>query len=158
MYSDNISEMSLNADAISGCIEKSCLEPDFYGTPFYQSSKETFVINGRLCVVGVKQPHGLCTGLDITANRLFGPQPRTATYVCIWEIAVGDVKGVFSAVDGQVLIAAGNTFKLNFLDAANAPATEYMPLIDPDGKNKAALQHPYSSLLSHISQALREQS
>ena len=72
-------------------------------------------------------------GLDITANRLFGPQPRTATYVCIWEIRLGGVKLLLSPFHGRVFIAAGNAFRLNFADLPNAPATDYLPFVDPDG-------------------------
>jgi hypothetical protein len=52
----------------------------------------------------------------------------------MWEVRLGDVKGVFSALEGQTLLAAGTAFRLNFSDAPNAPATEYMPDFDPDGK------------------------
>jgi hypothetical protein len=71
-------------------------------------------------------------GLDITAHRLFGPQPRTATYVCIWEICLGAVKLLLSPSGGRVLVAAGDAFRLNFTDLPNAPATDYLPIVDPD--------------------------
>lgn len=73
-------------------------------------------------------------GIDITANRLFGPQPKTATYVCLWEIAVGDVKASMSAREAIPLAAAANFFRLNFVDLVNAPAQDFLPDIDPDGK------------------------
>lgn len=73
-------------------------------------------------------------GLDIIANRLFGPQPRTATYVCIWEIALGSVKASMSANDVTLLTAAANAFRSNFVDVVNAPADEFMPAVDPDGE------------------------
>lgn len=68
------------------------------------------------------------------ANRLFGPQPRTATYICLWEIRVGHVKAAISASDGNFLAAAGNSFRLNFIDSANAPAKNYQLPLDPDGE------------------------
>lgn len=70
--------------------------------------------------------------MDITANRLFGPQPRTSTYICVWEIRLGHVKGVLSASEGQILAAVGKTFMLNFVDTANAPAAEFALPADPD--------------------------
>ncbi|KAG6832605.1 hypothetical protein H0H92_014441 [Tricholoma furcatifolium] len=76
--------------------------------------------------------HDHFMGLDITANRLFGPQPRTATYICIWEINLGAVNALLTASQGRLLGAAGNAFMFNFTDALNAPASEYQPLIDPD--------------------------
>lgn len=72
-------------------------------------------------------------GIDITANRMFGPQPHTSTYICVWEISLGRVKGVLSALEGPILAAALNTFRLNFGDMANAPALEYAVPADPDG-------------------------
>ncbi|KAG9221064.1 hypothetical protein CCMSSC00406_0005497 [Pleurotus cornucopiae] len=74
----------------------------------------------------------LIDGLHIVANRLFGPQPRTTTYLCIWEVRVGQVKGILSAWEGETLAVAGRSFGLNYVDAANAPAAEYMPPLDPD--------------------------
>jgi hypothetical protein len=73
------------------------------------------------------------SGIDVTANRLFGPQPRTATYVCIWEVHLGHVKAIISASDGRILAAAGQAFRLNFADLPNAPAVEYLPVIERDG-------------------------
>ena len=75
-------------------------------------------------------------GVDITTHRLFGPQPRTLAYVCIWEIVVGNVKASLSAHEAKALLAAGNTFRLNFVDLVNSPAAEYLPPADPDGWSK----------------------
>ncbi|KAJ3517254.1 hypothetical protein NLJ89_g626 [Agrocybe chaxingu] len=71
-------------------------------------------------------------GVDITANRLFGPQPRTATYVCIWEIAIGCTKASMSARQAQILTAALTSFRLNFVDLVNAPATDFVPTSELD--------------------------
>jgi hypothetical protein len=75
-------------------------------------------------------------GIDITTNRLFGPQPRTLAYVCIWEIVVGNVKASLSAHEANALLAASNNFRLNFVDLVNSPAAEYLPPADPDGWSK----------------------
>ena len=74
------------------------------------------------------------TGIDIVANRLFGPQPRTAVYVCIWEISVGDVRVSISAKQAAILVAAGNAFACNFVDLTNAPARDFAVVLDPDGR------------------------
>jgi len=74
-----------------------------------------------------------CSGLDIVANRLFGPQPRTAVYVCIWELSVGDVRVSVSANQAAILAAAGNAFSCNFVDVVNAPARDFAVVLDPDG-------------------------
>lgn len=78
-------------------------------------------------------------GMDIFANRLFGPLPRTSTYLCIWEIKVGRAKLDMSLADAQLLALVGQSFGLGFADLANAPAAEHMPLVDPDSKNLQTL-------------------
>ncbi|KAF7315604.1 hypothetical protein MIND_00075800 [Mycena indigotica] len=71
-------------------------------------------------------------GIDITANRLFGPMPLTVTYVCIWEIKLGCVKTILSAHDLAIVSAAINSFLLNFSDVSNAPAAAYQLPSYPD--------------------------
>lgn len=78
------------------------------------------------------------TGIDVTANRLFGPQPHASTYVCIWEVHLGDVKACLSAYEGRLLYAAGTSFGLNFSDSLNAPANEYALPPDPDGQRMSS--------------------
>jgi hypothetical protein len=73
-------------------------------------------------------------GVDVIAHRLFGPQPFTATYVCIWELHLGAIKAILSSYEAKVLFAAGNAFRLSFVDTVNAPATEYAIPPDPDRK------------------------
>ncbi|RDB25364.1 Protein CSF1 [Hypsizygus marmoreus] len=113
---DYYMEMSLNVGVITGGVVSQYPETVTYIKSALQETKEIFVIDG----------------LDITANRLFGPQPRTATYVCIWEIHLGSIKALLSASEGRQLLAAGNAFRLNYADFPNAPATEYLPPVDPD--------------------------
>lgn len=79
------------------------------------------------------------TGLDIVANRLFGPRPAAATYVCIWEIHVGDVKASVNAHEARLLSSIGSAFGLNFSDPLNAPAKEYAIPADPDGSYPSRL-------------------
>lgn len=107
-------EMSLNTDPIRGFIDNSvpedvaCIKPPS------------------------RSPDLVVDGLDIVANRLFGPLPRTATYLCIWEIRTGAVTGSLSAVEARTLGAVGNAFRHHFVDHPNAPADEFMPTLDPD--------------------------
>ncbi|KAF4621408.1 hypothetical protein D9613_000735 [Agrocybe pediades] len=102
---DYYMEMSLNIDTILGMVQS------FSGKP-----KDILSIDG----------------LDIVANRLFGPQPRTATYVCLWEISVGKTKASMSTDEAMFFAAAGDSFGLNFTDLVNAPAAEFLPAVDPD--------------------------
>ncbi|KAI0829807.1 hypothetical protein BC628DRAFT_1477689 [Trametes gibbosa] len=110
-------EMSLNIDTIGGRISDHC-----YNDSILTSNVRTS--NGREKII--------IDGLDIVANRLFGPRPATSTYVCIWEIRVGDVKASLSPYEIAVLSSVGSAFGLNFSDPLNAPAKEYAIPSDPD--------------------------
>ncbi|KAJ7901907.1 hypothetical protein B0H14DRAFT_3080144 [Mycena olivaceomarginata] len=112
---DFFMELSLNIGTITGCIEADFPERMAYSRP-KRRPKEVVVIDG----------------IDITSNRLFGPQPRTMTYVCIWEIGLGVVKAVLSARDATILSSAGTAFGLNFDDLSNAPAATYAVPVPPD--------------------------
>ncbi|KAJ7497366.1 hypothetical protein FB451DRAFT_229194 [Mycena latifolia] len=112
---DFFMELSLNIGTVTGCIESDFPERMTYAR-LKRRSKETVIVDG----------------IDISANRLFGPLPRTVTYVCIWEISIGAVKAELSAKDAKILSSAGNAFGLNFLDASNAPATEHQLPEYPD--------------------------
>ncbi|KAH9485425.1 Protein CSF1 [Psilocybe cubensis] len=107
---DYYMEMSLNLETITGTI---------YTPPSIPDN----ALNERIVLID---------GIDVTANRLFGPQPRTATYVCMWEISVGKVKASLTANDANVLASAIHSFRLNFVDVVNAPAHDFMPAVDPD--------------------------
>ncbi|KAF5386043.1 hypothetical protein D9615_002215 [Tricholomella constricta] len=113
---DYYMEMSLNVGALAGGLVSDYPEKVTYRKTALHGMKDILRIDG----------------LDITANRLFGPQPRTATYICIWEIHLGRVKALLSASEGRLLAAAGDAVRLNYADFANAPATEYLPPVDPD--------------------------
>lgn len=107
-------EMSYNSPAIRGHID--------YNFPLRLSYERTK--QGQRIM--------LIDGVDIVANRLFGPMPRTSTYLCIWEITSGHVKFDMSLTDAQILAHVGRSFGLGFTDLANAPAAEYMSPVDPD--------------------------
>ncbi|CAE6438798.1 unnamed protein product [Rhizoctonia solani] len=74
----------------------------------------------------------LVEGIDITANRLFGPQPEVATYLCIWEILLGEVSGQLSVASVVGIMAAARAFRINFADDFNAPSTDFAPPPMPD--------------------------
>ena len=74
------------------------------------------------------------TGISITANRLFGPQPRTSTYVCVWNLDVGKVTGLLTELDARTVLRALKTFGYNYSDPYNSPAKEFAIVDDRDGK------------------------
>ncbi|EJD02702.1 uncharacterized protein FOMMEDRAFT_146573 [Fomitiporia mediterranea MF3/22] len=106
---DFFMEMSFNVDPVVVSIVNSCPDRLLLSHAF-KTPKEQLSISG----------------LHITANRLFGPQPHTTTYVCIWSISIGDVKGSLSTMEAQILLAAGKSFGHGFVDPFNAPAAEYV--------------------------------
>lgn len=71
-------------------------------------------------------------GLDIIAHRLFGPQPEVATYVCIWEIMLGEISGSLSISSVVGVLASLRAFRINFADDFNAPAADFSPPTLPD--------------------------
>ncbi|KAM0790005.1 hypothetical protein ACM66B_005335 [Microbotryomycetes sp. NB124-2] len=71
-------------------------------------------------------------GLEATANRLFGPQPRTATYMCIWSFYLGDIVGSVPPTLLQSLARAGNAIGYNFADKDNSLPPDYEVVLDPD--------------------------
>ena len=77
--------------------------------------------------------------LDIVANRLFGPQPHTSTYVCVWDIKAGKIQGSITMKEARLLSAVVLSFKLGYIDAFNAPAQEFIVEVDRDGECTAGL-------------------
>ena len=127
--------MSLNVDTITGGIEADCPEDRFLHSEECQNTKQSLIIDGKQINAFIQLSFvTFFAGVDITANRLFGPQPRTSTYICIWEICLGHVKAILSASEGRILAAAGNAFRINFADMANAPASQFALPVDPDGE------------------------
>ncbi|KAG2036116.1 hypothetical protein BDR03DRAFT_898980 [Suillus americanus] len=112
---DYFMDASLNLNTIKGSVLDACSEHAFFAQ-VHQRYEDSFLIDG----------------LNITANRLFGSQPRTRTYICVWEIAVGPVKALLTSHDARILLASMNAVRLNYADLANAPATEFGVPVDPD--------------------------
>jgi hypothetical protein len=72
-------------------------------------------------------------GLRITANRLFGPPPRNATYLCLWDFELGSIGGQCGLHLLHRLGGVKRAFTTTYADAENAPAAVYNPPTDPDG-------------------------
>ncbi|KZT28945.1 hypothetical protein NEOLEDRAFT_1057065 [Neolentinus lepideus HHB14362 ss-1] len=113
---DFFMEMSMNVNVLMGCVQDKWSDACVSAPTGHHNIRKTFFIDG----------------LDITAHRLFGPQPRTSTYVCIWEIHVGRIKGLVTALETKIIGNAADAFTLNFSDPLNTPAAEYALPLDPD--------------------------
>ncbi|CCM03589.1 uncharacterized protein FIBRA_05726 [Fibroporia radiculosa] len=113
---DYYMDMSLNVGTLQGYLEDHWLTNVRSDRKSSQRNKDVIVIDS----------------LGITANRLFGPQPQTSTYVCIWEIHVSNVKTALSTYQCQLLSALGTSFSLNYTDPLNAPAREFVVPTYPD--------------------------
>ena len=74
------------------------------------------------------------TGISITANRLFGPQPRTSTYVCVWNLDIGKVTGLLRESDARTVLRALKAFGHNYSDPYNSPAKKFAVVEERDGK------------------------
>lgn len=75
-----------------------------------------------------------CSGVNLVGNRLFGPQPQTATYLCLWEADLGRVTGHTSPAMLSTLQKVGKTFALNFSDKGNSPPPNIELAVDPDSE------------------------
>jgi hypothetical protein len=73
-------------------------------------------------------------GIELKANRLFGPQPRAETYLCLWEAVVPRITCSLSIPFVATLQAVVESVKYNFADLDNAPHSSYQPAALPDGK------------------------
>ncbi|KAH9171981.1 hypothetical protein EDB89DRAFT_2174254 [Lactarius sanguifluus] len=109
-------ELNLNTGTIYGEVESDYTERSIFTRSQWYPSSEVFVIEG----------------IDILADRLFGPPPQATTYVCFWELNFGAMKGLLSAPQGRTLQSAIDAFTMNFKDPINAPAAEFALPSDPD--------------------------
>ncbi|KAI6157760.1 hypothetical protein BKA82DRAFT_130576 [Pisolithus tinctorius] len=112
---DYFMDMSLNVGEIKGCVLEVFPEDAFFRHEC-PSPDETLIIDG----------------IDITTHRLFGPPPRTRTYVCVWEISFGSVRALLSVLESRIALAVLDVFRINFVDSPNAPAGEFGLPTDPD--------------------------
>ncbi|CAG8439893.1 14436_t:CDS:10 [Funneliformis mosseae] len=70
--------------------------------------------------------------LNIYAHRLFGPLPKTTTYVCNWDINIGTISGQLKPSFLLSATTFAKTFVYHFVDKENALPAEYMIPLDPD--------------------------
>ncbi|KAI0314094.1 hypothetical protein OF83DRAFT_1165342 [Amylostereum chailletii] len=94
-----------------------------YGSILSDSNRDVYAHNASLIHL---------SGINIVADRLFGPQPHTTTYVCIWDVSLGDIQGSLSFIEASIADAALNTLAANFKDPFNVPAAEFALPVDPD--------------------------
>ena len=73
------------------------------------------------------------TGIQLKANRLFGPQPYATTYLCLWECVIPRVTAFLSPQLASSLKASVAAVLYNFDDVDNAPAAIFIPKTPPDG-------------------------
>ena len=129
--------MSLSMDTIYGHCQEHVSEQLLLHPASRITQREDLVIDGSHIQHQHKLMCHLLTpdylGLHITANRLFGPQPHTTTYVCIWEIQISSVKAILPSLKARILGAAGSAFGYGFADPLNAPASDFAIPADPDG-------------------------
>ncbi|CAO3600899.1 unnamed protein product [Absidia cylindrospora] len=66
-------------------------------------------------------------GANIHAHRLFGPHPATSTYLCHWELDVGNVKGELKPSFLMGLSSFSKTFVYNLIDEDNMVSLNSAP-------------------------------
>ncbi|WWD06286.1 hypothetical protein V865_004376 [Kwoniella europaea PYCC6329] len=82
-------------------------------------------------------------GIEVKANRLFGPQPQATTYLCLWEIVIPKVSAFVSPELVSILQAAGRSVGYTFSDPENGPSEIYVPKSAPDaGDNAISVEMP----------------
>ncbi|ORY27357.1 hypothetical protein BCR39DRAFT_589249 [Naematelia encephala] len=71
-------------------------------------------------------------GIELKANRLFGPQPRATTYLCLWECVLPRISAFLTPSFASTLQASIKALMYNFEDDDNAPASIYTQKSPPD--------------------------
>ncbi|WVQ74514.1 hypothetical protein IAR50_004115 [Cryptococcus sp. DSM 104548] len=71
-------------------------------------------------------------GIELKAIRLFGPQPRATTYLCLWEANITSVAAFLTADFISTLKAVGSAVGYTFSDPDNAPDHNYQLKTPPD--------------------------
>ncbi|GAA5833329.1 hypothetical protein JCM11251_005205 [Rhodosporidiobolus azoricus] len=114
---DFFMEMSLNFDPFR--IMETGKVNDFISQPFAQIwEQQTDVLRVQ--------------GLEIGANRLFGPQPRTAVYCCDWSFYLGSLVGSVPPSFLQALSRVGTAVGTTFSDDDNSLLPDFSIPVDPD--------------------------
>jgi hypothetical protein len=68
----------------------------------------------------------------MTINRLFGFPPQNATYVCVWEIRLGQIVGSPSTSFLTALGATVTSFMTSLRDVLDSIAEEFRIVFEPD--------------------------
>jgi hypothetical protein len=68
----------------------------------------------------------------VNANRLFGPQPRTATYMCIWTFHFGAIVGSVPPSFLKAISRMASCLAINFSDRDNSLPADFDVILDPD--------------------------
>ncbi|WVQ94212.1 hypothetical protein IAU59_001290 [Kwoniella sp. CBS 9459] len=71
-------------------------------------------------------------GIELKANRLFGPAPHATTYLCLWEATIPKVSAFLSPDLISTLQAVVGAVAYTFQDPDNGPADIYVPKVSPD--------------------------
>ncbi|CAE6514246.1 unnamed protein product [Rhizoctonia solani] len=109
------------------------MEMSLNTTPFLLSVTESAPLTfNDDCTKNGTRDRLMIEGIDIIANRLFGPQPEVATYLCIWEILLGEISGQLSIASVVGIMAAIRAFRINFADDFNSPSADFTPPPMPD--------------------------
>lgn len=74
-------------------------------------------------------------GIELKANRLFGPQPLAETYLCLWEAVVPRISGFLTVPFVFKLQSVLTAVAYGFADVENAPAFGYEVEALPDGES-----------------------
>ncbi|KAF9433956.1 hypothetical protein BGZ76_008757 [Entomortierella beljakovae] len=71
-------------------------------------------------------------GIDIYAHRLFGPLPKTTTYVANWKLDIGSIYGQIKPSFLLGVSSFAKAFAYNLKDGDNAFPPEYATVTPPD--------------------------
>ncbi|WVF66596.1 hypothetical protein IAT40_001336 [Kwoniella sp. CBS 6097] len=99
-------------------------------------------------------------GIELKANRLFGPAPQATTYLCLWEATIPKVSAFLSPRFMSTLKAVGRAVAYTFPDPDNGPAEIYVPKVPPDAPSGIHLDtstygtRSYSSMMGVLLPAL----
>ncbi|CAG8628570.1 7631_t:CDS:10, partial [Cetraspora pellucida] len=69
---------------------------------------------------------------NVYAHRLFGPLPKTATYVCNWEISIGTISGQLKPSFLLSTTSFGKAFSYHYVDDENALPSDFLNPLDAD--------------------------
>ncbi|KAI1320557.1 hypothetical protein EDD11_000519 [Mortierella claussenii] len=81
---------------------------------------------------GDDQNYLFVDGISIYAHRLFGPLPKTTTYVANWKLDIGSIYGQIKPSFLLGVTSFAKTFAYNLKDGDNAFPPEYATVTPPD--------------------------